>query len=168
MSASFIYCRYTERLSLIDVLAAVVKQNLLKHPKLLPLVRPLYDRHVGEGTAPTRHELTALLAAFTKQFGVNFYSLDGLDEALEEVRSDLLRILASLKVNLCVTSRPLKGLEHLLPNARHFYIVALRDDLRLMILQKVEHNGELRDVVGRRPELLDEITSLIYEKAGGM
>lgn len=168
MSVSFIYCRYTERLSLRDVLAAVVKQNLLKHPELLPLVRPLYDKHIAEGTAPTRHELAALLLEFTKKYHINFYSLDGLDEALEEVRSDLLRVLSSLKVNLMVTSRPLKGLEYLLPNARHFYVVALKDDIRLMIIQKVEHNGEFRDVIARKPELLDEITSLIYAKAGGM
>ncbi|KAH6916324.1 hypothetical protein BKA70DRAFT_1255360 [Coprinopsis sp. MPI-PUGE-AT-0042] len=168
ISVSFIYCRYTERLSLREVLAAVVKQNLLKHPKLLSLARPIYERHIGEGTAPTRHELTTLLMEFTKHFRVNFYSLDGLDEALEEVRSDLLRVLSSLPVNLMVTSRPLKGLEYLVPKARHFYIVALKDDLRLMIIQKVEHNAELRDVVERKPELLDELTSLIYEKAGGM
>ncbi|KAH6902485.1 hypothetical protein BKA70DRAFT_672903 [Coprinopsis sp. MPI-PUGE-AT-0042] len=75
----FAYFRYTNPLSVRDVLAALVRQILECHHGLLPLLQRPYTRHRFQQTRPTVDELIAVLSNLRGQFKVGFCILDGLD-----------------------------------------------------------------------------------------
>ncbi|TFK19104.1 hypothetical protein FA15DRAFT_223380, partial [Coprinopsis marcescibilis] len=133
----FAFCRYTERLMVIDILLAILRQLLERHPQVLPYVKPMYERHKREGTRPSEAEVVDLLRqiATSGLFKKTFYILDGLDEAASDIQVDLLEILSSLPVHFFITSRPLDSLKDIVPDARFLTIIASDPDIALLIDQ---------------------------------
>ncbi|KAH6901147.1 ankyrin repeat-containing domain protein [Coprinopsis sp. MPI-PUGE-AT-0042] len=105
---AYIYFRYSDHTNATvkDFLAVLVKQTIERHPRYLPFLRTLYNRHIREGTQPSESELLHLLRLFTVLIEATFYFLDALDEAPPGVQLDLLEKLSSLNVKLFITSRP--------------------------------------------------------------
>ena len=135
---AFVYCRYTEALSIRDILASLARQILEDHDHLAPLLEPLYERCTLRDMSPTQPELLALLSAFSNSFPSAHYILDGLDEAPTDIQFQLVEVLASLGGNLLVTSRPLPFLMDVVPGAAFFDIVADDVDIKHLVSQKVE------------------------------
>ncbi|KAH6909309.1 ankyrin repeat-containing domain protein [Coprinopsis sp. MPI-PUGE-AT-0042] len=163
----FAFCRYTERLSVQAILAAMVRQILERHPRLVTLVHPMRTRHELEGTWPDQNELVGILVAMVATFDFAFFVLDGLDEALDEVRFDLLTVLTSLDARFCITSRPLRSLESEFPMAQHFQIAAHPDDIRSFILERVAKYPALKQLLAD-DTLKDQVVSTVQESSGGM
>ncbi|KAH6912087.1 ankyrin repeat-containing domain protein [Coprinopsis sp. MPI-PUGE-AT-0042] len=163
----FAYCRYTEPLSVTDVLAALVRQVLERHRNLASLVQSLYEHHQRERTRPTQNELVGLLLEIAKHFRTVFFILDGLDEASEAARFDLLAILSSLNLHFFITSRPLRYLESVVPAAYHLNIMAHHQDIALLIQSKLDRMPTLKALLGSGP-FKTEVLSAVQDKAHGM
>lgn len=97
-----------------------------------------------------------------------FVVLDGLDEASEEVRDELLQELPSTNVNLLIMSRPLDLYTPLLPNATHIRIQAHPEDISVFIQEHFKKHVRLRAIAQGNPELVTELSARVQEKSGGM
>ncbi|TFK18488.1 ankyrin [Coprinopsis marcescibilis] len=166
----FAFCRYTERLVVIDILLALLRQLLERHPQVLPYVKPMYERHKRENTRPSEAEVVDLLRqiATSGLFKKTFYILDGLDEAASDIQVDLLEILSSLPVHFFITSRPLDTLKDIVPNARFLTIIASDPDIALLIDQKIHRMPALRRLLINSATLKAEVVSMISSKSSGM
>ncbi|TFK17518.1 ankyrin, partial [Coprinopsis marcescibilis] len=166
----FAFCRYTERLMVIDILLAILRQLLERHPQVLPYVKPMYERHKRENTRPSEAEVVDLLRqiATSGLFKQTFYILDGLDEAASDIQVDLLEILSSLPVHFFITSRPLDALKDIVPHARFITIIASDPDIALLIDQKIHRMPALRRLLMNSATLKAEVVSMISSKSSGM
>ncbi|KAH6896227.1 hypothetical protein BKA70DRAFT_756137 [Coprinopsis sp. MPI-PUGE-AT-0042] len=168
----FAYCRYTEPNSVCDILAALVRQALEQAGQVLPTTEPLYirlyNRHRLGGTKPSQEELVELLLEISKRFRLAFYILDGLDEAQDEIKHHLLRILSSINVHLLIISRPLPYLEATLPSVDRFEVVANGEDIGRLVMCKIELNPAFRALLDREQTLAQEVISSVINKANGM
>ncbi|TFK19436.1 hypothetical protein FA15DRAFT_176085 [Coprinopsis marcescibilis] len=166
----FAFCRYTEQLMVIDILLAILRQLLERHPQVLSYVNPMYVRHQRENTRPSEAEVVDLLRqiATSGLFKQTFYILDGLDEAASDIQVDLLDIISSLPVNFFITSRPLDSLKDLVPDARFLTIIASDPDIALLIDQKVHRIPTLRRLLLNNATLKAEVVSMIRSKSSGM
>ncbi|TFK25936.1 ankyrin [Coprinopsis marcescibilis] len=166
----FAFCRYTERLMVIDILLALLRQLLERHPQVLPFLKPMYERHKRENTRPSEAEVVELLRRIAScgLFKQIFCILDGLDEAASDIQVDLLEILSSLPVNFFITSRPLDTLEDLVPNAQFLTIIASDPDIALLIDQKIHRMPALRKLLLNNAKLKAEVVSTVSSKSSGM
>ncbi|KAH6911215.1 ankyrin repeat-containing domain protein [Coprinopsis sp. MPI-PUGE-AT-0042] len=168
---AYIYFRYSDHTTATvkDFLAVLVKQTIERHPRYLPFIRALYDRHIREGTQPSESELLHLLRLFTALIEATFYFLDALDEAPPGVQLDLLEKLSSLNVKLFITSRPLPILEARFPGAHRFPILAQDRDLDLHINKEISRSPMLQTVLNEEdPSFRERIAATIKDKCGGM
>ncbi|TFK28979.1 ankyrin [Coprinopsis marcescibilis] len=166
----FAFCRYTERLMVIDILLAILRQLLERYPQVLPYVKPMYQRHAREKTRPSEADVVDLLRqiATSGLFKKTFYILDGLDEAASDIQVDLLEILSSLPVHFFITSRPLDSLKDLVPHARFLTIIASDPDIALLVDQKIHRLPVLRNLLMKNATLKAEVVSIISSKSSGM
>jgi ankyrin repeat domain-containing protein 50 len=89
---AFVYLRYSQPLSIRDILESLVKQIVERHDDLVPAVAGLYTRHEKEGTKLNQEELIGLLAGFVQYGKKLFFILDALDEMRLEDRPILLHV----------------------------------------------------------------------------
>ncbi|TFK24828.1 ankyrin [Coprinopsis marcescibilis] len=167
---AFAYCRYTEPITIEDILSALVKQLLERHPKKVSVfVKPMYDRHQRTGTRPTQEELLELLEQISSSnvFSAMFFAIDGLDEASSDTQVDILSSLSSFNIRFFITSRPLDTLKELVPTAV-FFDVALRDlDVVLLINQKMKRSPNLRKLL-EIDGWKESLVSNILRRSSGM
>ena len=170
MCIAFAYCRYTERIPIATILAALLRQILERYPSVLPFVQALYEQHNLEQTQPDQKDLLHVLReiAASGLFNLSFYVLDGLDEASVDVQFDSLETLASLPVRFLLTSRPLDSLKDQVPNAVFFKIAASDAGITLLVEQKSDRIPALRRPIRQNEALKGEIVSKILEKSSGM
>ncbi|TFK24062.1 ankyrin, partial [Coprinopsis marcescibilis] len=167
---AFAFCRYTDRISVKDILAALLKQLLECYPDLVwPFVEPLVRAHYNKGTHPSQIELFEVLRriATSGLFATGYCVLDGLDEAKNDVQIDLLSVFSSLPINFFITSRPLTSLRDLAPNAVFMDIVVHDSDIALLVEQRISRmHGRL--IFKHNDDLKREVISKIQSKASGM
>ncbi|KAH6902874.1 hypothetical protein BKA70DRAFT_1404667 [Coprinopsis sp. MPI-PUGE-AT-0042] len=164
---AFVYCRYTEPMTVRDILAALVRQLLERFPHLLSVVEPLYSQHDLEGTKPTQSELIDTIRALCGCFRMAYLFIDGLDEALYDEQFDLLDTLKTVPANFFITSRPLVRLKDVLPNAEFFDIAAQNEDIQLLVSQHIDRNPNLRLVLAA-DEQRERVIKKICESSHGM
>ncbi|KAH6902486.1 hypothetical protein BKA70DRAFT_1113075, partial [Coprinopsis sp. MPI-PUGE-AT-0042] len=164
----FVFCRYTEQVPARDILAALVRQALERHRNLLPIVARLWERHDLEGTKPSLDDLHAALVEVSKSFSHVFCVLDGLDEALDEVKQRLLGTLRCLNIRLFITSRPSDFLETVVPADHRIEVQAHEQDITCLIEHSIELNPVFGALLKDHPSLKDEVVSTIQQKASGM
>ncbi|EAU90013.1 ankyrin repeat domain-containing protein 28 [Coprinopsis cinerea okayama7 len=162
-----IYCRYTESLSVKEILEATLKQYLERHPFLVDLIEPLYARHDREKTTPTEEELVDLLRFIESQFERCYYVIDGVDEANVTTQFDLIDTLNQLQGNFFLCSRPLDSLSSELVGSVFFEVSAQMQDLELLVCEKLKRNSVLSHLA-KDHEFLQRLVKQIAEKAGGM
>ncbi|KAH6891569.1 hypothetical protein BKA70DRAFT_1537916 [Coprinopsis sp. MPI-PUGE-AT-0042] len=157
---TFVYCRYTEPMKVRDILAALVRQLLERHPHLLSMVEPMYAKHDLEKTKPTQAELINIIRDIYSRFRIAFLFIDGLDEALYDEQFDLLDTLKSVRANVFITSRPLVTLKDVLPNVEFFDIAAKGEDIELLVSQHINRSPNLQQVLavdGQRELVIKKI-----------
>ncbi|TFK21257.1 hypothetical protein FA15DRAFT_560298, partial [Coprinopsis marcescibilis] len=165
----YAYCRYTDPVSVKDILAAMLKQLLEDHPSIITFIKPLYETHKRRGTHPSQAELLELLRVISSSniFTATFCILDGLDEAQNDAQIDIISALATLPVRFFITSRPLASLKDLVPKAVFIDIVVQDGDIVLLVEQKLASIPALRRLFNQK-ELKTEIVSKLLEKSSGM
>ncbi|KAH6903962.1 hypothetical protein BKA70DRAFT_1110126, partial [Coprinopsis sp. MPI-PUGE-AT-0042] len=164
---AFVYLRYSEPLTIRDILESLVKQLVERHTDLVPIVQDQYAKHKHEGTKPSPQELTRLLAEFIRGGKTLFFVMDALDEMRFEDRPVLLKLLASLDAKLFITSRPLDTLQRQHPQAHVFNIAASPFDLNLHIKEFLQHSPEVM-VLLEGTDFEEHISEVIHKKSGGM
>jgi ankyrin repeat domain-containing protein 50 len=164
---SFVYLRYSESLSIRDVLESLVRQIVERHDDLVPLITEVYARHKREGTKPAQEELMCLLAGFITAGKSLFFVLDALDEMRAKDRPVLLKLLASLDTKLFITSRPLEPIQKQYPHAQMFEISASRADIELHFQEFLQHSPEVVALL-EGTELKQHIAETIHQMSGGM
>jgi hypothetical protein len=150
-----------------DILAALLRQLLERHPHLLPLVEPMYTQHELEMTKPSQRELLHLLGHLSKQFKVSFFVLDGIDEAPPDSQFELLDAISSIQANFFMTSRPLGQLQQALQNATFFEVTAQDRDIALLVAYRIRHHRHLRSLL-KPKEVTEFVTAMVQEKSQGM
>ncbi|EAU86442.2 ankyrin repeat domain-containing protein 50 [Coprinopsis cinerea okayama7 len=163
----FAYCRYSERLTVKDILESLVRQFIESDPSLADLVEPLCSMHQRKKTRPTQKELLDLLRQLESRFDTVFYVIDGLDEALVDTQFDLIQAIKILRGQFALTSRPLKRLEAGLPNPMFYLVTANDSDIVLLIQKKVERNPGFKSLLEQH-SYLGELVRRILDKSKGM
>ncbi|EAU89111.2 hypothetical protein CC1G_08519 [Coprinopsis cinerea okayama7 len=163
----FVYNRYTEPLSLCDILKGFILQVLERHPALAKHVEPLYKRHKQEKTQPSPEELTQLLVQFGRFFERMFYAVDGVDEVDKETRYDLIQVLNELQGNIVLASRQLEELNYDLKGAVYLRLVAQEKDIRLLIEERLKRYKGLARLLYRHSYYEIALNEII-SKAEGM
>lgn len=167
-AVAYIYCRYTEKMTVADLLLALMRQQLERHPSLAPLIKPLFDKHQRENSKPSQHALLNLLNEVSLQFKTTYYVLDALDEAPHDIRFDIVQALASVNARFFITSRPLGLLERKFAGFTVFTtLTAQRTDIDLLIDHVIAHDPYLEALL-QDGALCDEVRSTIYENCGGI
>ncbi|TFK28264.1 hypothetical protein FA15DRAFT_559510, partial [Coprinopsis marcescibilis] len=104
---TFAFFRYTDKQSTIkSTLAALLRQQLERHPRTFEPIKALYNLHDRERTNPSKDELLTLLRQTSAMYRKNYFILDAFDEAPKEVQEEILQCLLSLNANVLVMSRP--------------------------------------------------------------
>ncbi|KAH6896156.1 ankyrin repeat-containing domain protein [Coprinopsis sp. MPI-PUGE-AT-0042] len=164
---AFVYCRYTEPLSIRDILAALARQIMEDHQHLSALLEPLFDHRSLRDMQPTQGELLALLHDVGKAFPTAHYILDGLDEAQPDIQYELVEVLASLGGNLLLTSRPLPLLKKVVPHIIFVDVVAEQEDIASLVAQRIAKCPAFDDLLTRTGSKRSVI-SKVGERSQGM
>jgi hypothetical protein len=167
ISVAYVYIRYSESSSLCDILGTFVRQMLERYNDLLPLFEDVYAKHHRELTQPTAEELRGLLFECHKRFDASFFVVDGLDEAMPEVRYHLLEALTALEAKVLITSRPMELLQSKFPSAKFLKISASKADIEKHVVAKIEKDSKLREVLDHGSLTRTAITT-IQNKSEGM
>ena len=163
----YVYCRYTEPMAVRDILAALVRQLLEQHPSLISVGEALFRKHTIRKTIPTQEELLGAIHTICSNFRIVYLFVDGLDEALYDEQFDLLGALKFIRANFFITSRPLKRLEDVVPNARFFDIVARDEDVKVLVLHQIDRSPGLREVLGTG-DMRSRVADKICQSSCGM
>ncbi|KAH6874833.1 hypothetical protein BKA70DRAFT_1412791 [Coprinopsis sp. MPI-PUGE-AT-0042] len=164
---AYVYLRYSEPLSIRDILESLVKQIVERHDDLIPIIEAIYARHKKEGTKPSQEELREVLEGFVRHGKTLFFVLDALDEMKADDRPILLNLLTSLDAKLFITSRPLEPLQRQFADAQVFNIAASPSDLDLHIKHFLRHSPEVMALL-EGTDLEEQIAETIHQKSGGM
>ncbi|KAH6906638.1 ankyrin repeat-containing domain protein [Coprinopsis sp. MPI-PUGE-AT-0042] len=164
---AFVYIRYSEPLTIQDILQSLVKQVVERHQDVVPIVSPVYARHKRDGTKPTPKELVTMLSEIIRSGKKAFFFIDALDELAPGDRRTLLDLLSSLDARLFITSRPLESLQRSFPRARFFDVAAHPSDIRLLIKDAIRQDPDLSELLDN-VDIEDKIIEKICQKSGGM
>lgn len=165
MAVVFAYLRYSEKHTHRDVLSGLMHQFLV-HDDPVAKVQPRYRKLKDDDVEFTESELIDALKAVVACFKRAFAVIDGLDEATDDTKDALLRVLGSMGVNLLIFSRPLESFAHYIPTSIRVSIQARNGDIALYISDQYEKNSRLRKLL---PETdLAKLKDCIFEKAKGM
>ena len=150
----------------MEVLTALLRQQLERDPSLADVVKPMFERHQRENTNPSPTELLKMLNDIARRSSKRFYIIDALDELPKDICSKLLQALASLNANIFLTSRPLEFMKAFTPDASYVEVAARDHDVELFVAEKIASNpdfGALLDEHGVR----DEVVAGIVQKCSG-
>ncbi|KAH6902527.1 hypothetical protein BKA70DRAFT_1112935 [Coprinopsis sp. MPI-PUGE-AT-0042] len=164
---AYVYLRYSEPLTIRDILESLVKQIVERHIDLIPIIQGLYVKHEQERTKPAQNDLMGVLAEFVKLGKTLFFVFDALDELRVEDRPILLRLLTSLDAKLFITSRPLELLQQQHPQAQVFNIAASPSDLNLHIKDFLRNSPEVMALL-EGTNFEERIVETIHRKSSGM
>ncbi|RXW18604.1 hypothetical protein EST38_g7253 [Candolleomyces aberdarensis] len=166
----FAYCRYTEKYSASQFLAAWIRQLLEYDPATLRHISETFAIHQRQDTWPSEAELHELLSVICTGFEKVYIVLDGLDEAQEDVKIRLLEAIDTLPptTRTLIMSRPLKSFEYLVSGAAHIDIEARNEDIELFVEKKIAQMPRLRTMLAKKDSEKRRICQAIKEKSGGM
>lgn len=174
MAVASAYLRYTEHLTLWDILIALVLHLVESSPlpSVLNIVDKAFQRHQRKNTRPSVQDLEKLLQAIVKEYVQAFLAIDGLDEMPVDIQSALIRVLSSLKANILITSRPLRLLQEKLVQIAqskpvYINIVAEDEDLEIFIAHMIDLTPALAHLLETNG-MQEEVVSKIKKNADGM
>jgi ankyrin repeat domain-containing protein 50 len=168
-----IYCNYREATAqtLDNLIASLWRQLVIekRHP-LTAGVNNLYESHIERGTRPELNDVKEALRSEIENFSKVFVVVDALDECLDSNRrADLLTELRALpKVNLMVTSRPLRINECEFERSILLEISAQENDVRTYAENRIHDDKDLVRILSNNRELVNDIVNKIVENAKGM
>ncbi|RYP18248.1 hypothetical protein DL765_004047 [Monosporascus sp. GIB2] len=119
---------------------------------------------------PAKNEIHTILRDEIARYTRVFIFLDALDEFHSDHRTALLVALRDLgpNVNLLITSRYIETETFDPERSRHLEISAADSDIQIFISGRLNSETRLGRHVAKDPQLADEITRVIIQKAQGM
>ncbi|KAJ2917556.1 hypothetical protein MD484_g2836, partial [Candolleomyces efflorescens] len=164
----FAYCRYTEKYSATQILSSWVKQFLQRDRLTMQRI----SEHFLSDEEPrlTNRQLLQFLSAIASAYERSFIVLDGLDEAEENDRQQLLDGISSLPSNMhtLIMSRPMKSFEYLVPRAEFLDIQAHNKDIGRFVETRIGEIPTLRAVLQGKDAAKDQLYAAIKKKSNGM
>jgi hypothetical protein len=168
VGAVYAYLRYSEERRHRDIIAAFVAQLVETRDIAFAHLKPKYLRAKVSGNPLTEREVIQVMEGLANMFAKLFVVVDGLDEVDDGTKEDLLQSLPSLGGNLLIASRPLDLFKGLLPNALHVPIQARTEDIRLLVLERIQRSPRLKSILRNKPDLVEKLSDRIKEKSQGM
>ncbi|KAF6749763.1 hypothetical protein DFP72DRAFT_912652 [Ephemerocybe angulata] len=160
------YVRYAERQSTRDIFAGLLSQLIEDHSCVYSYLRHTHTQR--KRAALTEAGMIKAFQDIVRLFAKVFLVIDGLDEAEDNVKEVLLRLLPSLGANVLITSRPLDLYVHHLPNARHISIEARAEDIDRFVEVTVNSSSKLQSILNNDPALADKLKTCVRETSKGM
>lgn len=131
-------------------------------------LKPMYSRAQVLGSSLTEREATQIMHYFAREMAKLFLVVDGLDEVGDETKVDLLQSLSSFGTNSLIASRPLELFKELVPGALHVPIQARTEDIRLLVLERIQRSPRLKTILRDKPDMVERLCERIKEKSEGM
>ncbi|RXW14277.1 hypothetical protein EST38_g11578 [Candolleomyces aberdarensis] len=130
----------------------------------------MFTIHQRQDTWPSEAELHELLSVICTGFEKVYIILDGLDEAQEDVKIQLLEEINTLPSNTrtLIMSRPLKTFEYLVRGVAGINIEARNEDIELFVEKKIAQMPRLHAMLAGKDGEKHRICKAIKEKSGGM
>ncbi|KAJ6531019.1 ankyrin repeat-containing domain protein [Mycena capillaripes] len=138
-----------------NLLAALWRQLTFGRP-LSTAVHELYVKHHEQRTRPSLEDVSSVLCSTVSELSGVFLVIDALDEYPETQRDLLLRYLSALPST------------HVIADSETLEIRASEDDIRRYVDAQIMKSPRLCTHIINRPELRDEIDSMIVQRSGGM
>lgn len=174
---AYAFLRFDEKHSTRGILAGLVGQLLqhqanLSSPPGSHRFRIVLDCYAKEDT-PGETELVDVLTSLVQTFEKVFIVIDGLDEAPESVREDLLSMLIPLpRVSVLITSRPLSHLiAHHAPHAACVTIQAHAEDISVYVAERARKSAKLQAILrisGQGQSIIATLSERIRDLSNGM
>ena len=164
------FLRYNDpQQTLLNLLGSVVQQLVQERP-VIALTQNIYTQHNAGETPALQEELMALMRTALKEFDIVYLVVDGLDEADEDTRWELVQELMQLpdNVHLLCTSRSPEALDEDAQTFKRFEVRAHAEDLELYIDDQIQKNKHLRAMIRRRPPLRRDIKYDVVKVAKDM
>lgn len=168
-----VYCSYTQKDSqhTINLLGGILKQLCQRGGSVPQHVRDLYTSHQNGRTGPQYDGIMKALKSHLGDYSHVMVVVDALDEwqATQNDRfslvDELLHLHSECQVNLFVTSRFVPAIEAKFWGYPWCQIRANQDDIYRYI---EDYHWPLLSLVGRRPDLQQEIKSCVCQAANEM
>ncbi|KAF6754079.1 hypothetical protein DFP72DRAFT_1170539 [Ephemerocybe angulata] len=160
------FIRYTEKLSICDILVGLLRQLVVRHPCASRHMGRVYIRN--QKMELREQGLVKALQDIVGSLSKVFIIIDGLDEAGDAVKDALLRALPTLGANVLIMSRPLELYAHCVPDAIHISIEARTEDIDRFIDDQIQRNSRLQEIVRGDPTVIEKLKARIRESSKGM
>ena len=162
------------------LLASLWRELSQSRDLLAKEVEDLYYKHTFSRTKPTLDEIMCIVQAEIRKYSTVFVCVDALDECPEDdkIRATFVSKLKSIltavastetEVRILVTSR-LTNSDF--PTADQIEIQATETDIQHVVSQRIEDGLSDDDKISRsvreKPDLKDDIVTMIVERAGKM
>lgn len=166
VSIAFIYFKYKENPSAVDLVGSLLKQLLQQGMEISPAIRDLYATHIKKSTPATLDELSGLLVSASRAFPRLYIVVDALDECSTGTDTKVLSVLRKLSnLHLLVTSRAHVDVGPKLKAVR-LDIRANNHDMERFIRGRIDEDQKLRRYVPAASE--ETLITKIIEKSDGM
>ncbi|KAF5332741.1 hypothetical protein D9611_005369 [Ephemerocybe angulata] len=165
----YAFLRYSERPTLLQIIAGLLTQLVRCHPAVLFHLLPTYLRakmHHDELSFP---DAVKLLEDSLGLFSDAFIVIDGLDEVDDTTKDGLLRVLTPLNVHILFTCRPLElFMDRHTPSALQIPVQAQTQDIEIYVAERIKESTTLASILSAHPNVAERFTALIKEKSKGM
>ncbi|KAJ3527065.1 hypothetical protein NMY22_g9920 [Coprinellus aureogranulatus] len=164
----FVYCRYIDNCSTVDVLGTFLRQLTEDHDGALLITSQVYQYHQRHQTTLTEAEATEVLKSILAAFSKVYLVVDGLDEILDNQKMNVLGQLKGLAAHLLIFSRPMEAFSDVLPLVTTISIQARTGDIAACVLSRVKENHRLRRLLADNDAIKQTIVEKIQQKSQGM
>lgn len=158
-------------MAVLKVLESLVRQLAESSPTAAETVATRLAGIEAESGSPSQADYIDLLKATSNESNATFFILDALDESPPDAQFDLLQVFSSIDANICIFSRPLKGMQSVVQASLRdvvFIEVAAQDqDIELMIAERLERSPDFRELL-QDDTVKQEVIDKVKKKARGM
>lgn len=164
----YAYLRFSDHPKLRDIIAGLLGQLVKAHEAVFAHMKPIYRRYKEAGDDLMGSDAIELFREIVELLSKVFVVIDGLDEVDDHVKEALLSALASMRVNLLITSRPLDLFTCHTPNAFQVSIQARTEDIEIYVRTRIGQSARLKAILRGNENLVCELTERIKLKSQGM
>lgn len=165
------YLKYNDPdLTVSSIMGSFFKQLLSDCEDIPEALVALHDSHEASNSPLPVDLIRDVGSAMVDKFQQLYFVLDGLDEATNEVRWDLIEKLRELEphVHLLITSRYRDDIAEELDDFKRADIHADPSDIEKFIDHQIKKNRHLTRMVTKSPGIRAEIKHAVVKTAEGM
>jgi hypothetical protein len=165
----FFYFKYTDHVTLVQVLEALLAQLASVRLSTHQSIHALED-HWAKRTRPSRDQLLSALQQEISSYSHAYIVVDALDELHEDLLHDFVDLIRTFPspAHILITSRDIPSISALFPDDDHLDILADDSDMRTYIENQISKQGMLNRQVNMHPPIKEQVIAGVIEKARGM